>query len=275
MASKRITAKRSVALLRSERDYRDAEEIAGRLHHLSAEYHQTIEPIIANLADKEAWYYTFLLLDGYEGYIVDTMHWAIAELQEMLNDYDPISNTYVVPSKVDVSRVARRAGELAADIQSTLAKLEVLRNRILGYSGEQGLMALFSSSEQERAAAAVTVKEFRMGDIYNVQGAGAVGPGATATDVKINQTWQSLENHDTESLARELAVLRAELKLRATDAEHDLATGEVASAQLAAEKGDGPAVIAHLARVGKWTLEVATSIGTTVAAAAIKAAIGI
>jgi hypothetical protein len=69
--------------------------------------------------------------------------------------------------------------------------------------------------------------------------------------------------------------LRAELKTRATNAEHDFVTGEVASAQLAAERGDGPSAMAHLARVGKWALDVATAIGTTLAFAAIKAAMGI
>ena len=114
-----------------------------------------------------------------------------------------------------------------------------------------------------------------MGDTYNVQGAGAVGPGATAHNTTINQAWNQLPDHDTAKLAEELSALRTELKARATEPEHDLATAEVASAQLAAEKGDGPGALQFLTRAGKWALGVATTIGTPLAAAALKAALGL
>jgi hypothetical protein len=272
-AAKRIVdIRRSLALLPGQRPIREAEEMWRRLEYLTEEYDRTIRPIVAHLesADHQfGWHGVWILIFAHESTIIYVVRSATDELEDML------SQLAESPDKAKFAKVSASARERAADFRSTLDSLERLRNRILGLSGEEGLMALVSGSEEERVAAAVTVEELRMGDTYHVQGAGAVGRGAFATNVNINQAWQNLENRDTELLARELAELRAELKTRASDAEHDLATGEVASAQLAAEKGDGPGAMAHLARVGKWALEIASSIGTTVAAAAIKAAIGI
>lgn len=264
-----VEVRRSLALLMARSRYRDAEEICSRLHHLAEEYTQKIEAIVAGVADRHAWYGIFALLDEHEGHIILLVQEAVYELERMLGRLDSESG------KLDLSRVVRAAGERASDIRSALVRLEALRNQILGLSGEPGLMALVSSSDREQAVTSVIAREVRVGDTYNVQGAGAVGPHANVSHVTINQSWQSLENHDTRLLARELAVLRAELKVRAISAEHDLATGEVASAQLAAENGDGPSAMAHLARVGRWALEVATTIGTTLASAAIKAAMGV
>ena len=113
-------------------------------------------------------------------------------------------------------------------------------------------------------------EEGRVRDIYNVEQAGAVGPNARANNVTMNQF-----SADAQPLISELAILRAELKKRSTSAEHDLVIGELAHAELAAGNGDQPSVRKHLARAGKWALDVATSIGTTLASAAIKAAMGI
>jgi hypothetical protein len=261
--------RRSLALLMARSHYRDAEEICSRLHHLAEEYHQKIEPIIANVTDKQAWASVFSLLDEYEGRIILMVERAVYDLDTMLGSLAS------GPGRAQLSQINNAARESAAGMRAALLRLEVLRNRILGLSGEPGLMALVSSSDRERAAASIIAGEVRMGDTYNVQGGGAVGPGARASNVTINQAWQNLENHDTALLARELAALRAELRTRAADPEQDLAIGEVASAQLAAEKGDGPSAMAHLARVGKWAFDVATSIGTLLAAAAIQAAMGI
>ena len=57
--------------------------------------------------------------------------------------------------------------------------------------------------------------------------------------------------------------------------EHDAAVGEIASAQVAAKAGDGPKAMSHLAKAGKWALDVAKKIGTGLAVAALKASLGI
>ena len=115
-----------------------------------------------------------------------------------------------------------------------------------------------------------------MGDSYTVGQAGAVGPHASAHHMSFQQTWnQQMGDVDLPALRSELNALRAAMKEKATDPEHDIAVAEVASAEVAAAKGDGPKVLEHLAKAGKWALGVATAIGTAVAGAAIKSAIGV
>jgi hypothetical protein len=263
-----IEVERALASLMARSRYRDAEEICSRLHHLAEEYSRTIQPIVVNVANEEEWFLVFRLLDEYEGKIIYMVREAVYELEQMVHGLRPVI------SSSDLLAVTQAARERAMDVRSALLRLEELRNQILGLSGEPGLMALISSSDRDRAAK-VTVRSIRIGDTYNARGVGAVGPSANASNFTINQTWQNLQNHDTRLLARDLVLLRAELKKQAVDAEQDITVAGVAAAQLAAQKGDGPAAISHLARVGKWALDVATSIGATVAAAAIKAAMGI
>jgi hypothetical protein len=115
-----------------------------------------------------------------------------------------------------------------------------------------------------------------MGDQYTVGQAGAVGPGAEAHDMTFNQVWNQMANDmDLPALRTELTTLRQALKEQATEPDHDLTIAEVASAEIAASKGDGPTVLVHLRNAGKWALDAATAIGTAVAAAAIRAAMGL
>lgn len=256
--------RRSLAMLRARSRYRDAEEICSRLHHLTEEYDTSIQPIVEGLGGGSAWPQVFHILDEYEGRIILLVEQAVYELDGLLANLD----------QSNLSGVTAFAAERAESVHRSLNRLVQLRNKILGLSGEQGLLELMSSEDRREAASAMRM-EVRMGDVYNVKAAGAVGPRAKAKNVRINQAWQELESKDTKLLASELSALRTELRARATEPEHDLATAEVASAQLAAEKGDGPGAMAHLARAGKWVLGIATSIGTTVAAAAIKSALGL
>ena len=80
---------------------------------------------------------------------------------------------------------------------------------------------------------------------------------------------------DLGELAKELAVLRNELRSRATDVDHDHAVAYVATAEKAAMDGDRAAVVTALRKAGEWAFGVAVQIGTTVAAAVIKASIGV
>jgi hypothetical protein len=118
--------------------------------------------------------------------------------------------------------------------------------------------------------------DFIMGDTYNVEQAGAVGPGAHAHDMVFTTiTTQSGDTIDLPGLAKELSVLRAKMKEKAVEPEHDVAVGAIAEAETAAKKGHAPKVLESLAKAGKWALDMATQIGTPVAIAAIKASLGI
>ena len=117
------------------------------------------------------------------------------------------------------------------------------------------------------------------GDQYNVGQAGAVGPGARAQHMTFVQA--SNPATDTAVLADELERLRAHLRTLVETPEHDAALGLVAQAELRAKEGDADGAMEQLSAfkrlgsAGRWVLAAATTIGTTVAAAAIKGALGI
>jgi hypothetical protein len=117
----------------------------------------------------------------------------------------------------------------------------------------------------------------RSGDQYTVSGqAGAVGPGAHAHDMTFQQITETANKIDLKQLAADLSLLRAAMKKeQATTAEQDLAIGSVAAAEAAAAKGDGPGALQHLKAAGKWAFDVATHIGASLAAAALKGLLGI
>jgi hypothetical protein len=55
---------------------------------------------------------------------------------------------------------------------------------------------------------------------------------------------------------------------------HDEAVAEVGKALKEAKAGDGSKVLGHLKAAGKWAFDMATQIGTRVAAEVIKKAMG-
>lgn len=256
--------RRELGMLLVRSRYKEAEEICSRLHHLAEEYSTTIQPIVADVEDRRRWTQVYFLLDEFEGRIIEMVKASVNEMDEKLASIDP-------DNLRDVRDFANRR---ANEVQAMLRDLGNLRNQILGLSGSAGLLELLGG--EERDAATTIVREVVMGDRYEVRGAaGAVGRGARADNVTIKQVWNELDNQNSAELAAELSRLRAEMKLEAKTPEQDLAVAEVARAELAAENGDGPGALEHLAGAGKWALGIATTIGTAVAAAAIKAAMGL
>jgi hypothetical protein len=115
-----------------------------------------------------------------------------------------------------------------------------------------------------------------MGDQYNVQQAGAVGPNAQAQNMSFNQIWiNSAQNIDLDILAAELASLGARLKEEAKEPEQYTAIGNVMSAEKEARQGNGAKMLEYLSKTGQWVLEMAKSIGVPVAIEALKRAMGL
>ena len=114
-----------------------------------------------------------------------------------------------------------------------------------------------------------------MGDQYNVTGQiGAIGPNAKAENNTFNQVMQqAASNLDLPALAAELATLRNSMRNQATEIEHDQAVASIGAAESSAKKQDGAGALEHLKSAGKWAFDVATKIGTSVAAKAIQTAI--
>jgi uncharacterized protein YjbI with pentapeptide repeats len=116
----------------------------------------------------------------------------------------------------------------------------------------------------------------RMGDEYKVGQAGAVGPQSHAHDMTFNQIGGNIEKAmDLSELAGELATLREAMSREAAVSGHYIALGEVAKAEEAAKVKDSSKVAESLKAAGKWSLDVATKIGATLAAEALKESMGL
>lgn len=116
-----------------------------------------------------------------------------------------------------------------------------------------------------------------MRDRYTVGQAGAVGPKSMAVGQTFNQIWlQSEGDIDLPTLAQQLARLRTEMRESSGGSpEEDMAIAEVAQAEVAAKKSDGPTAMTHLAQAGKSALDVAKKIGIEIAAKAIATSMGL
>ncbi|WFE60045.1 hypothetical protein [Micromonospora sp. WMMD712] len=151
--------------------------------------------------------------------------------------------------------------------------LDIIESRLLISNNSSTIDGL-----QQNIQVSDSIVEIRaaMSDSYTVGQAGAVGRYAKAEQVNFQQIWDGAASGiDVDELSAQLKDLRAHLRKEADTAEHDESVAEVSKAQLAASAGDGPRAMTHLRQAGKWALSGATAIGTTVAAAAIKAALGI
>jgi len=99
----------------------------------------------------------------------------------------------------------------------------------------------------------------------------AVGPGASAA---VTQVWNEVKaDIDLPTLANQLATLYTELRTDPDTPRYGGALGDLAEAEAAARGGDGPRVLEHLRRGGKWLLGVVRDAGPEVLAAAAKAAL--
>jgi uncharacterized protein YjbI with pentapeptide repeats len=114
-----------------------------------------------------------------------------------------------------------------------------------------------------------------VGDKYNIGQAGAAGPHAHAHDMTFNQIGGNIEKAmELSALAGELTTLREAMSREAAVAGHYIALGEVAKAEEAAKAKDSSKVAESLKGAGKWALDVATKIGTSLASEALKESMG-
>lgn len=132
---------------------------------------------------------------------------------------------------------------------------------------------LFEGVQQLR----VERMEVHVGDrITNTGQRVIVTRGGQANNVSLNQTWnERAAGIDLAALATQLGQLRKALREESETVEQDKAVGVIADAEDAAKNGDGATALERLSKAGQWTLGVAEKIGTTVAAAAIKSALGL
>lgn len=149
-------------------------------------------------------------------------------------------------------------------------------NSTTGYGAHADAYEHLLRDGQRNVVQQFFMETMQMGDHYEIGQAGAVGPNARAENNTFQQIWsQSSSEIDLPRLADELGQLRLAIRAEGTTIEHDKALASVAAAEEAAQKRDGAGALRHLQVAGKWTLDVATKIGTSVAAKAITNAMGI
>jgi hypothetical protein len=120
------------------------------------------------------------------------------------------------------------------------------------------------------------VEELHMGDNYSTGQAGAMGPGAQASNMTFQQMWYQVQGSvDLLELARELGNLQTAMRSKAREPEDEIAIGAIAAAEAAAKQGNGAKALEYLQKAGVWALDIATKVGTEVAVAAMKSAMGI
>ena len=200
----------------------------------------------------------------------------VAELQDLISRRDGIlamSMPESVAYKLMRSADAPTPPMFITSITSLLGILDAVRNLVLDWSlkleADSILGEGMTFTKEERQTAMNNT--YVSGDYYSAGQAGAIGPHAQARDITFNQLAAGNLGHlDMRTLAIELGSLRREMRQAATEGEQDIAVGEIAAAEAAAQKGDTSNVLRHLKNAGKWALDVATKIGVTVASEAIK-----
>lgn len=122
----------------------------------------------------------------------------------------------------------------------------------------------------------IVINEYVAGDKYVGSSVGAQGPASYAIDPKFITIWQQSGNElNLNQLAKELEQIRACMQSERASPERSLAISQVEEAAKAAKEGKGPKALAALSRAGKWALEIGTKVGTEVAVAALKSALGV
>jgi hypothetical protein len=164
-----------------------------------------------------------------------------------------------------VEYISMRANNSAGQDQVDMAQIINIVNHL---SGDASIGSLLNSGGDFR-------RDESRGDIYATGQAGAVGPNSLVISQQYIQIWnKSVGEIDLAALAEELARVRSSMRACADSVHDDLALSDLARAELAAKKQDGPQVMAHLAQAGKWALQVAKEIGAEIAAKAILKALG-
>lgn len=161
----------------------------------------------------------------------------------------PFSLNKVMGLNLDFSEITKIADDISIDSMQLLGRQDEIR---------------------------IQIGELYMAPKYKITGGqqGAVGDHAKAENFV--QVWNNVaEQIDLEKLKAELNQLRTEARSQAKSPNEDIIVSELANAEIAASQDDGPKVLRHLANAGKWALDLATKIGTNVAAAAIKQSIGL
>jgi internalin A len=130
---------------------------------------------------------------------------------------------------------------------------------------------------EPRERASNPLVEVHVGDKVRADHGGTAISKSKLGDVTTIWSQQVSSGVSTSQLAEELSRLREAVRSHSgvPDVERDVVVGKLASAESAAKTGDGPAAVTNLKGISKWVLDVATKIGTSVAAKVIESAMNL
>lgn len=267
--SQRLTQlQKELELLTARSHYRESLEICSRLKHLKEQFDEHIRPALGTVADEAEWRQLFWLIEDREGRLIELVASTAWRLGSELE--------HAQQGKRD--SVTRMARELIGSIRPLLADLRGLTNQVLGLSGKPGFLELTRDRSALRRAVNFVIQQGDVhvsGDTYNTRNAGAVGPGAQAMNTTITENYGAmLGGIDVKILADELDDLRRAMSAEAGSTSQFEAVAAISGAQDAAKKGETSSVVTKLKGAGQWAVDVATKIGTTIAAEAIKKSMG-
>lgn len=204
------------------------------------------------------------------------LHAIRAELRRLSNSEDGSDQLWVIlpgdhPEKYDDLVLLAKGGH------SSIAR--IVAGQLVNYDLRETLDLVETRSALGQGGHLV---EINMRD-HNVTNSGNIIT-LNANSMLVQQTWneQSEAGVSTALLAEELGRLRKELRSYDTesdvppdDGERDVAIGQIAAAEAAAKRDDGPLALEKLKGIGKWVGDAATKIGVGVAAKAIESMVGV
>ena len=109
--------------------------------------------------------------------------------------------------------------------------------------------------------------------IYNIKNSSGVFIKSENINLSNVEIVNNLNDEKMATLAIELSLLRMEMKKFTTTPEQDIEIATIANAEIAAKQEDKQKLISILKNAGKWTLDVATKIGVSLATEVLKKSI--
>ena len=167
------------------RSHAKSEGICSRLHSLREIFEQDVGLLLRCSPGDPRWHELFWLLDDREGRVIQLVESLVRELTTALDSFGDAGLFGRAKAREEVQHAADEAG---IQLRYALRELHEIRDKILGLSGQAGLLELTEDSPEQfrREARALSVK-INTGDIYRTQidnstvGALAVGAQAHAT----------------------------------------------------------------------------------------------
>ena len=197
--------------------------------------------------------------------VVQAINTRHPELELRLDSFHSRGQPHAVFTVLHKDTAEEAINQIKAGYETRIAKLETERDT---------LEKCFNRVLEEPRT---IIERIEMGDRYDIKGqTGAVDPGAHAEHINFTQLWNQVSSDiDLGKLAEELSQLIGDLKQQAGEADHYRAIAEISEAESAAKDNNGSKALEHLKNAGKWAFSVAENIGTTIAAEALKKAMGL